>query len=157
MVLLLTAFLANTCVHILRHYGYVYTISSFGESPPFHIASDNRISTRINYHFLNFTESIAGYTFLRLANQPAPMGYSSTTPERFMSHASFLLGQRVTRSGANISAESGYQVLRLATELVPATLALLGTEQLSPFWAILFYFVLISFGIAQQVNIVFRN
>lgn len=30
VVLLLAAFLANTCVQILRHYGYTYTTSSFG-------------------------------------------------------------------------------------------------------------------------------
>lgn len=95
-------------------------------------------------------ERISGYTFMRLVNQPAPSWYTST-PERFMSHASFLVGQRVTRPGADVSIESGYQVLRLSTELVPATLALLGTEQVSPFWAVLFYFILILFGIAQQV------
>lgn len=88
---------------------------------------------------------------MRHVNQPAPSGYSNT-PERFMSHASFLLGQRVVRPGADISAESGYQVLRFSTELVPATLAILGTEQVSPFWAVLFYFILILFGIAQQVR-----
>lgn len=111
----------------------------------------------MHYHVRDdFTERISGYTFLRLANKPAPSGYSST-PERFMSHASFLLGQRVMRPGANTSIESGYQVLRLATELVPATLALLGTEQVSPFWAVLFYFILILFGIAQQVHIVSHN
>lgn len=42
-------------------------------------------------------------------------------------------------------------MLRLATELVPTTLALLGADQVSPFWAVLFYFVLILFGVAQQV------
>ncbi|XP_018304397.1 sodium- and chloride-dependent transporter XTRP3A [Mycetomoellerius zeteki] len=126
VVLLLVAFLANTCVQILRLHGYIYTTSSF--------------------------ERISGYTFMRLANEPAPPGYS-TTPERFMSHASFLLGQRVIRPGVDTSAESGYQVLRLATELVPSTLALLGTEQVSPFWAVLFYFILILFGIAQQLAI----
>ncbi|EZA52251.1 Sodium- and chloride-dependent glycine transporter, partial [Ooceraea biroi] len=126
IVLVLAAFLANTCVQILRHHGYIYITSSF--------------------------ERISGYTFMRLANQPAPPGYSST-PERFMSHASFLLGQRVIRPGADTSTESGYQVLRLSTELVPATLALLGAEQVSPFWAVLFYFILILFGIAQQLAI----
>lgn len=69
-----------------------------------------------------------------------------------MNHASFLAGQRVTRPGVDLSEESGYQVLRLATELVPATLAILGSEQVSPFWAVLFYFILILFGIAQQVS-----
>lgn len=87
---------------------------------------------------------------MRPVNQPAPPGYSST-PERFMAHASFIVGERVTRPGADFSVESGYQALRFSTELVPATLALLGTEQVSPFWAVLFYFILILFGIAQQV------
>ncbi|XP_046752240.1 sodium-dependent transporter bedraggled isoform X4 [Diprion similis] len=126
VVLLLSAFLANTCVQILRHHKYIYTTSSF--------------------------ESISGYTFMHLANQPAHRGQLSP-PERYMNHASFLAGQRVIRHGANLSAESGYQVLRLATELVPATLALLGSEQVSPFWAVLFYFILILFGIAQQLAI----
>ena len=88
---------------------------------------------------------------MRPVNQPAPPGYSST-PERFMAHASFIVGERVTRPGTDFSVDSGYQVLRFSTELVPATLALLGTEQVSPFWAILFYFILILFGIAQQVR-----
>ncbi|OXU30031.1 hypothetical protein TSAR_017027 [Trichomalopsis sarcophagae] len=126
VVLLLSAFLANTCVQILKYHGYIYTTSSF--------------------------ERISSYTFLRPINQPSPSGYSST-PERFMAHASFLVGQRVSRPGAELTYESGYQVLRLSTELVPATLAVLGTEQVSPFWAVLFYFILILFGIAQQLAI----
>ena len=96
-------------------------------------------------------EKVPGYTFMRHVNQPQQSAYSNT-PERFMSHSSFLLGQRVVRPGADLSNESGYQVLRLSTELVPATLAILGTEQVSPFWAVLFYFILILFGIAQQVR-----
>ncbi|XP_054005928.1 sodium-dependent transporter bedraggled isoform X1 [Hylaeus anthracinus] len=126
IVLLLAALLANTCVQILKHHGYIYNPSSF--------------------------ERISSYAFMRHVNQPAPPGYSST-PERFMTHASFIVGERVTRPGADSSVESGYQVLRFSTELVPATLALLGTEQVSPFWAVLFYFVLILFGIAQQLAI----
>ncbi|XP_063990631.1 sodium-dependent transporter bedraggled isoform X2 [Diachasmimorpha longicaudata] len=126
VVLLLSAFLANTCVQILRYHGYIYTTSTF--------------------------ERISGYIFMRPVNQPAPSGYGNT-PERFMSHASFLLGQRAIRPGADLSLESGYQALRLSTELVPATLAVLGTEQVSPFWAVLFYFILILFGIAQQLAI----
>jgi solute carrier family 6 (neurotransmitter transporter) len=41
----------------------------------------------------------------------------------------------------------------LATELIPATFAVLGADQVSPFWAVLFYFILILFGIAQQLAI----
>lgn len=44
-------------------------------------------------------------------------------------------------------------MLRFATELVPATFAVLGTDEVSPFWAVLFYFTLIMFGIAQQLAI----
>lgn len=60
---------------------------------------------------------------MRPLSQPAPPGYG-TTPERFMSHVSYLIGQRVIRPNADLTVESGYQVLRLSTELVPATLAL---------------------------------
>ena len=70
-----------------------------------------------------------------------------------MAHASFVVGQRVIRPGGDLNHESGYQALRLSTELVPATLAVLGAEQVSPFWAVLFYFILILFGIAQQVSV----
>ncbi|XP_034944625.1 uncharacterized protein bdg [Chelonus insularis] len=126
VVLLLAAFLANTCVQILRHHGYIYTTSSF--------------------------EKISGYTFMRPTNQAPPAGYSNTV-ERYMSHVSFLLGERAIKPGADPSIESGYQALRLSTELVPATLALLGAEHVSPFWAVLFYFILILFGIAQQLAI----
>lgn len=111
---------------------------------------DQRAYIHTHNHSRTISERISGYTFMRLVNQPAPPG-SSSTPERFMSHTSFLLGQRVIRPNADASIESGYQVLRLCTELVPATLALLGTEQVSPFWAVLFYFIIILFGIAQQV------
>lgn len=44
-------------------------------------------------------------------------------------------------------------MLRFATELVPATFAVMGPDQISPFWAVLFYFTLIMFGIAQQLAI----
>jgi solute carrier family 6 (neurotransmitter transporter) len=65
-----------------------------------------------------------------------------------------IAGSRVTVPGVDSHQQSGYQVLRLATELVPSTLALLGADAVSPFWAVLFYFILILFGIAQQVRIV---
>lgn len=48
--------------------------------------------------------------------------------------------------------ESGYQAMRLATELFPATFAMIGAKNISPFWSVLFYFVLIMFGIGQQVS-----
>ena len=44
---------------------------------------------------------------------------------------------------------SGYQVHRLATELVPAYFAILGPKNISPFWCVLFYMTLIMLGIGQ--------
>ncbi|KAG5900530.1 hypothetical protein JTB14_022837 [Gonioctena quinquepunctata] len=125
-ILLLVAFLANTCVQILKFHGYSYLPNSF--------------------------ERMSSYSFLRPVKDPLPPSLAST-PVRNMVHTSFIVGERVLRPGVDVTSESGYQVLRLATELVPATFAVMGADQLSPFWAILFYFILIMFGIAQQLAI----
>ncbi|KAL1492258.1 hypothetical protein ABEB36_012734 [Hypothenemus hampei] len=125
-VLLLVAFLANTCVQILKSYGYAYYPSSF--------------------------ERISSYQFLRNVKDPLPPTFSNT-PIRYMRHNSFILGEKVVKPGTDIAIESGYQVLRLATEILPATFAVMGADQLSPFWAVLTYFIFIMFGIAQQLAI----
>ncbi|PSN55301.1 hypothetical protein C0J52_01760 [Blattella germanica] len=111
-VLLLSAFLANTCVTLLKSHGFDYIPSSFERLPPMH----------------------------------------TSTPVRYMSHTTLIAGTRIVVT-ADQRHQSGYQVLRLATELVPSTFALLGADAVSPFWAVLFYFVLILFGIAQQLCI----
>lgn len=91
------------------------------------------------------------YAFLHPVKTPLPNAYAGT-PVRWMPHSQFIAGETVILPGTNPRQQSGYQVLRLATELVPSTLALIGANKLSPFWSVLFYFVLIMFGIAQQVN-----
>ncbi|RZF39999.1 hypothetical protein LSTR_LSTR002402 [Laodelphax striatellus] len=93
-------------------------------------------------------ERMSTYGFLHPI-KPHPPPHSGI-PVRWMSHVPFLVGDRVLKHGSH---QSGYQVLRLATELVPATLAVVGPHRLSPFWSVLFYFVLILFGIAQQLAI----
>ncbi|XP_075227667.1 sodium-dependent transporter bedraggled isoform X2 [Lycorma delicatula] len=144
-VLLLSAFLANTCHQLLFLHGYAYVPSSF-----------ERMST---YSFLQPIKSPQSYTGM---------------PIRWMTHIPFVIGDRVIKPGFSDvyihhnhfghhrhqimqdqqnHQESGYQVLRLATELLPATLAVIGPEMLSPFWSVLFYFILILFGIAQQLAI----
>nr|XP_022903756.1 sodium- and chloride-dependent glycine transporter 2 [Onthophagus taurus]XP_022903757.1 sodium- and chloride-dependent glycine transporter 2 [Onthophagus taurus] len=125
-ILILVAFLANTCVQILHSYGYVYQPNSF--------------------------EKMSSYGFLRPLRDNLP-GNSGSTPLRYMGHNSYILGEKVLKPGMDTTTESGYQVLRFATELIPATFALLGSEKISPFWAVLFYFILILFGIAQQLAI----
>ncbi|KAF5301494.1 hypothetical protein FQR65_LT08797 [Abscondita terminalis] len=125
-ILLMTSFLANTCVQILHANGYSYLPSSF--------------------------EKMSAYTFLQRSQEYVPTGYT-TMPVRYMPHHSFIVGERVSKPGVDSTMESGYQALRLATELVPATFAAMGAEEIYPFWAVLFYFILILFGIAQQLAI----
>jgi len=75
------------------------------------------------------------------------------TPVRWMQHSSLLLGERTMKNNVpGTPQESGYQAMRLATELFPATFAMIGAKNISPFWSVLFYFVLIMFGIGQQVS-----
>lgn len=76
---------------------------------------------------------------------------------RQVPHSSLLAGTRLILSNAASSkgrrTVSGYQALRLATELLPATFAAMGLGRISVFWSILAYFSLILFGIAQQVTV----
>ncbi|KAF6212414.1 hypothetical protein GE061_012937, partial [Apolygus lucorum] len=126
-VLILSAFLANTCAQLLLAHGYAYTPSSF-----------ERAST---------------YGFLQpMRSWPGP-SQSSGIPVRWMPHNLYFAGERVVKPGMNTKQQSGYQALRLATELMPATLAVIGSERLSPFWSVVFYFIFILFGIAQQLAI----
>jgi solute carrier family 6 (neurotransmitter transporter) len=104
----------------------------------------------------HFAESDHSYKFLVRKppeNIPvAPSNYGNV-------YTSFLMGVRIEKPeiGHNpdhhFNTMSGYQALRLATELFPATMALLGTQGLSPFWTVLFYFTFILFGLAQQVGV----
>ncbi|XP_053604735.1 sodium-dependent transporter bedraggled isoform X2 [Plodia interpunctella] len=125
-VLLLASFLANACVMILKNHGYAYTPSSF--------------------------ETIKSSQFLWPTSEPMP-GNTASTPVRYMGHYGSLVGVTVWRSGNVARSISGWQPLQLATQIVPATLAVLPANMLSPAWAVIFYFVLIMFGIAQQLAI----
>ena len=69
-------------------------------------------------------------------------------------HNNLLMGIAVRSREGNPSDRSGYQPLRLATELFPALVAIIGPHYLSPFWSVTFYFSLVAFGIGQQVNFI---
>ena len=66
-------------------------------------------------------------------------------------HISFLAGIRIIRNDRLPYKYSGYQVMRLATELVPAVSAIITPRLFSPFWVVIFYFTMIVFGLAQQM------
>nr|CAD7576178.1 unnamed protein product [Timema californicum] len=188
-VLMLAAFLANTCVQLLKTGGYTYMPSSFvhpteigtsiSPSSAVELQHDKRISqlrhrggppqrasevgdsagrwalggaTPPMTCLYCPSEHMSSYSFLHSDRSSSPIHLTST-PVRFMGHSQFVVGSQVVQPGANSAQQSGYQALRLATEIVPATLALLGSGQASPFWAVLFYFTLILFGIAQQLCI----
>ncbi|CAH0384145.1 unnamed protein product [Bemisia tabaci] len=125
-VLILSSFLAHTCYQLILAHGFLYSPSSF--------------------------EKMSTYRFLHRRNSPQPPSHYAVGPHR-MPHNGLFLGERVINPSINPRHESGYQALRFATELVPATFALLGADKVSPFWSVLFYFVLTLFGIAQQLAI----
>lgn len=102
-------------------------------------------------------ETYESYQFLtnleyRMKNSnvfnPASSALKSPKPAEF-DHVSFLSGIRIIQPRRNPLIESGYQVNRLATELIPAYFAILGPKMISPFWSVLFYFTMIMLGIAQ--------
>lgn len=94
---------------------------------------------------------MSSYVFLFKQNSSQARKY--VTPVRWLQHSSLLLGERTMKNNIpGMPQESGYQAMRLATELFPATFAMIGAKNISPFWSVLFYFVLIMFGIGQQVS-----
>jgi hypothetical protein len=98
-----------------------------------------------------FSERMSSYIFL--FKQNSSQARKHLTPVRWMQHSSLFLGERTMKNNmAGMPQESGYQAMRLATELFPATFAMIGAKNISPFWSVLFYFVLIMFGIGQQVS-----
>ena len=75
-------------------------------------------------------------------------GLKAAPPSEY-DHVPSLAGVRITPPGADPVSQSGYQVHRLATELVPSYFAILGPKNISPFWSVLFYLTLIMLGIGQ--------
>lgn len=90
-------------------------------------------------------EDPSKYIFLKRNNSSEKLKWTKYSP--------LLLGERALLPEANVNRESGYQVLRLATELVPSIFAILGPEKLSPLWAILFYSSMFLIGMAQLLAI----
>lgn len=60
-----------------------------------------------------------------LNNLPTPAAYKRARAEN-TAHISFLAGIRILEPGRDQDKYSGYQVMRLSTELVPSVAAILG-------------------------------
>lgn len=62
---------------------------------------------------------------------------------------SSVAGEGYRRLGGDPKDDSGYQGIRLVTELFPATLAAASTQTISSFWSVLGFITFIIFGITQ--------
>jgi solute carrier family 6 (neurotransmitter transporter), invertebrate len=60
-----------------------------------------------------------------------------------------VLGENQKLFGANTAKESGYQALRLVTELFPAALAAASRDFVAPIWGLLGYLTFLFLGLAQ--------
>uniref|UniRef100_A0A0K2TZK3 Uncharacterized protein n=1 Tax=Lepeophtheirus salmonis TaxID=72036 RepID=A0A0K2TZK3_LEPSM len=128
IVLVISGLMGVAAVKVIIGSGYDYQVSSY--------------ETSKSYEFLSFRSSndILKYVVM-------PTAYDNTKSE----HISFVSGVRILEPGRDPDLYSGYQVMRLATEIVPAFATVLGPRLFSPFWVVLFYFSFILFGLGQQM------
>ncbi|XP_053675277.1 uncharacterized protein LOC128725546 [Anopheles nili] len=122
VTLLLAAVLGSACVQILNSRGYYYFPGSY--------------------------ENLGTNVFLRPANQPLPPQHA-TMPNRWLIRYSTVTGESFKRSYVDPSRESGFQALRLVTELLPAALAAATPDHIQPVWGLLGYLALVLFGLGQ--------
>ena len=81
--------------------------------------------------------------------------HSGGTPPEVKHYTNLVSGVIIKLSAASEEGtvwSSGYQVHRLATELFPSLLAVVGGSGISSFWALVFYLALLLFGVGQQVR-----
>ncbi|XP_050092162.1 sodium-dependent transporter bedraggled [Anopheles aquasalis] len=121
-VLMFAAILGSACVQILNTRGYYYFPGSY--------------------------ENLGTNVFLLPASQPLPPQHA-TMPNRWLLRYSMVVGESFKRPYADPSRESGYQVLRLVTELLPASLAAASHENIAPVWGLIGYLTLLLFGLGQ--------
>lgn len=119
--LFLAALLGNTCVQLLNDRGFYYFPGSF--------------------------ETISSSVFLLPSNKPLS-SQLATSLSKWLPRYSTLLGESYRRSDPHAS-ESGWQAVRLATEIFPATVAAATNAQMSSFWTLLGFCVFLFFGIGQ--------
>lgn len=91
---------------------------------------------------------MGSYEFLLRTDRPLPTQLA-TTPSKWLSRYSTVLGESFRKFNVAYPKESGYQVLRLVTELLPSTLAATSHEVIPPVIAMIAYLTLFLFGLAQ--------
>ncbi|XP_055589821.1 sodium-dependent transporter bedraggled [Uranotaenia lowii] len=106
------------------------------------------LNTRKYYYFPGSYENIGTDIFLLPSDQPLPPQHA-TMPTKWLIRYSMVLGESYKRPYANPHQESGYQVIRLVTELFPSTLAAATQERIGPIWSLIGFLTLLLFGLGQ--------
>ncbi|XP_064090408.1 uncharacterized protein LOC135204231 [Macrobrachium nipponense] len=144
LALVLAAVTGSSCVSGLHQKDYYYKPSSFENAE--------------TAQFLTKSKSPQFSEPHQFHNEAKSNLMEQRLPGSMFHYDNFYAGIRIRPSYFHVKApesseRSGYQSLRLGTELFPALLAINGAENISPFWSSLFYFSLLLFGIAQQLAV----
>lgn len=119
--LILAAIFGNACVQILNDRGFYYFPGSF--------------------------ETITSSVSLLPSSKPLPP-HLATSLSKWLPRYSTLLGESYKRIDPN-SIESGWQPIRLITEIFPATLAAATLDRVSTFWSLIGFSIFLMFGLGQ--------
>lgn len=120
--LILAAVIGNACVQIIKDNGYLYYPGSF--------------------------ETLSSNVFLYSASSTIPAKVISV-PTKWLPRYSTILGETMRQPGTAYTKESGYQVLRLITELIPSAFAASIQNPIHPLWCLLGITCLVILAIAQ--------
>lgn len=121
--LLVAAVFGNACVQILIDRGFFYFPGSF--------------------------ETTSSSVFLLSSTKPMPPQLA-TSLSKWLPRYSTFLGESFKRIDPNVSAESGWQPVRLIVEILPATLAAATLDNISSIWSLLAFLLFTVFAIAQM-------
>ncbi len=91
-------------------------------------------------YFPSSYEEISSINFLR------DSGLSSSSDSKIISASNLFLGENLVTYSEITSYLSHYQVMRFATEVFPAALAIEGSRNIGSIWAVLFYLSAIIFS-----------
>lgn len=120
--LILAGVIGNACVQIIKDNGYLYYPGSY--------------------------ETLSSNVFLYPKSQPIPTHVISV-PAKWLPRYSTILGEAMKQPGVPHHKESGYQVLRLITEIIPSAFGAATQEAISPWWCLLGVTSLILLAVAQ--------
>lgn len=148
----IAALFGYACIQILQNNNYIYLPGSFGKISILSrcwVYSFFKIFTRTTCHSHLLPEYTDTYTFLYSLQVPVPPDRIGV-PAKWAPHYSSVIGEYYRRTTSPPFRESGFQALRLITELFPATVAVATQEYISPVWTLMTYLMFLIFGLGQM-------